>query len=96
MGYITETNVSNGIHIDKAIYILHNFILQQGFHELKELTENEMTEPDDKNCAQSYYRFSERAERDRYVYSFSMVLDLFHGKTIICYQVLTREISFLK
>jgi hypothetical protein len=71
---IIETNVSNAIHIVKAICILHNFILEQESHELIELIENEMTGPDDKNYGQSQYRFSERAKRVR-----ETLLQFFNG-----------------
>jgi hypothetical protein len=54
-----ETNVSNGIHIVKAICILHSFVLQQESHQLTELIENEMAGPGNKNCGQSQCRFSE-------------------------------------
>jgi hypothetical protein len=63
-----ETNVSNGIHIVKAICILHNFVLQQESNELTEFIKNEMTRPGDKYCGQSQYRFSERAKGAREVF----------------------------
>jgi hypothetical protein len=41
-----EKNISNGIHIIKAVCLLNNFILQQESHK-PELIENEITGPGD-------------------------------------------------